>query len=373
MNIRDILNIGEVELEDRLKTYVVQADHEGRIYDCSEDPVLAEMLGLRLTEEQIRQRIPLEQFLESFSIPLLIDAYRKMQEGQIRNFELDGDIIEKGHTVMHPHVNLQRTRDDHYVVVVRDETKLTHTNRQRKEALDLYGSALALIAHDLRNPLSTISSVAALIEKLRDEWGVNDSRFEDMATILKSSSEKMLRMVDEHLLLARVEGGKYVPTMEPVLLHRDIVKPTLESCVVEYSNLNYDLGQNQDSLPVCESDVQVLCDVGALRSSYENIMSNAIKYGGRGTKIRWGVYEEDGNLAIYVRNTQSSLTEEEIHGLFQRFHRVERLAANANGLGLGLYLCKRLLAESGGDITASSDGIDYTEFKITVPYRTEIA
>jgi signal transduction histidine kinase len=112
----------------------------------------------------------------------------------------------------------------------------------------------------------------------------------------------------------------------------------------------------------------VEADPDRIAQVMENLLTNAVKYGKRGTTILTSVSSEDGDVAVAVANEGRPLTAEELSFIFERFHRTASAKLEGiQGAGLGLYIARSLVEAHGGRITAESTPAGVTTFRFTLP------
>jgi signal transduction histidine kinase len=381
--------------------FTINADHNGHIYDAT--PNVFSAFGLSVSDDEINSNATLDDVLAKMKLPSLMRKYAKVKNGDINECELDiaypgdaylGCSIEKS---VHGHITVTFTD---ITEAVRKRDKVERELHANEMALQLYTNAIAGLSHDLGNDITALSyncgNVGRALENFR-------SCMEGMAAFLKSIQEDdkdnqiakvLLQILDEnsktmgffersketaaaiverlerkkkkYLNLSLVESGKYNPEIKEVGLYNDIILPVHNEMQMLYPNRAYEIGISPDSHPIHEQDVKLHLDDFAVQTAYENLISNAIKYGGHGTKITVSYAEKHPEVHLSIKNTGSYLTPDEMGMLFQRFKRVPRHSNICEGHGFGLFLARTLLLYSKGDIRVNSDNQTYTEFTISL-------
>ena len=236
-----------------------------------------------------------------------------------------------------------------------DVTELRRLQQLREEWI-------SIIAHDLRQPISVISMSAELLPDLH-HGPANDPAL-DVVRRIGNAARGLSRMVNDMLDASRIEAHR-------LSLDRVWIAPkTLIDMTV--ANLEPIIGAVSVNVSI-EGDLPRVCaDPGRIQQVLGNLISNAIKYGdtARGIEIRArGV---PGGVSIGVINGGKGLAPEEVRTLFNRFSRTHRTrTSKTEGLGLGLYIAKGLIAAHGGRLWCESVPDRETAFTFTLPTTQE--
>lgn len=231
---------------------------------------------------------------------------------------------------------------------------LTEADRRKDEFL-------AMLAHELRNPLSAIMTATTLLEGLElPQMGAR------LSSTIARQTRHLSRLVDDLLDVARITSGKIQLRKEPldigVLLERFVTG--------EATGLTKN---HRMSLFVTDEPLWVEGDATRLEQVFSNLVSNATKYSEAGGKIAISLTPTkrgDRSFAtLKVRDTGLGIAKENLESVFELFFQVDStLARSQSGLGIGLTMVKRLVEMHGGTITVDSDGIGTgSEFHIDIP------
>jgi PAS domain S-box-containing protein len=257
-----------------------------------------------------------------------------------------------------------------YAKVLRDRTeqkRLEETLRQRAEELAQEGRRkdefLAILAHELRNPLAPISNALQIIR-----LGSHDTALvEQVRAMAQRQVEYMTRLVDDLLDLSRISRGLIHLRKEAV----DVARP-VQQAVESIQPLVRERGLMLSvSLPT--ESICVEADPARLQQIVGNLLTNAAKYTDPGGSI-WLTAEREGDqLVLRVRDTGIGIAAEMLPRIFDLFVQAERrLDRSHGGLGVGLTLVRRLVEMHGGSVTAHSDGREKgSEFVVCLPALTE--
>jgi signal transduction histidine kinase len=218
---------------------------------------------------------------------------------------------------------------------------------------------VAAVSHELRTPLAVIRSAG---ENLADGVVRDDEQIRKYGDLVRHEGRRLTEMVEQILEFAGLQSGQRGFALRPVA-----VRPLLEE-VVETSRALADRARIQSEIVVPESLPPLLGDETALRRVFQNLVSNAIKYGAAGGWI--GLRAEAGSreVRITVSDRGMGIPAAEQPRIFEPFYRApEVIAAQIHGAGLGLSLVKRIVEAHGGRIAVRSDPGRGSDFVVTLP------
>ena len=247
----------------------------------------------------------------------------------------------------------------HIAVLFADVTQRTRAEQALREADRRKDEFLAMLAHELRNPLAAISNAVQLL--LHQETDPQIVR--SAAEILDRQVGHMVHQVDDLLDVSRISRGTIALRMErtelaPVVNHAvETIRPLCES-------LGHELTVTLPPEPLCIDG-----DPVRLAQVVGNLLNNACKFTDRGGHI-WLTVEEAGDQAeVHVRDTGIGLAADQLGGVFDLFAQVHNSLESARGgLGLGLTLVKKLVAMHNGTVEARSAGLGQgSEFVVRLP------
>lgn len=225
----------------------------------------------------------------------------------------------------------------------------------RKELERLREEWSSIVAHDLRQPVSTIAMAAELL-RLRD--GERPDVERRSLEQIRSASGRLERMIGDLLDVSRIDAQRLS------LERRTVDLSGLVECAVE--ELHEPLSDFLVSVAV-EPLALTCADPDRVRQVLGNILTNAAKYGERGTEIRVELRREGDQLRVSVTNHGPGIEPHELPHLFDRFLRTPAARARAPGIGLGLYISKQLVDSHGGRIWAESTPGETTTIHFTLP------
>jgi two-component system CheB/CheR fusion protein len=227
------------------------------------------------------------------------------------------------------------------------ENALRETDKRKDEFL-------AILGHELRNPLVAIRSSVAVHEA--DADGVDP-----VWTVVARQSRHMMRLVNDLLDIMRIDRGKLTlqqSTIDLLDCVRDVASAVEPICRSAGISLDVDLPSEP---------LYVYADSERLVQILDNLLRNAVSYTDRGGRIRVLGHRRGGDAVISVRDTGIGMEPDEIERLFEPYRQVDP-GRRSGGLGLGLTLVRRLAELHGGAVIARSDGIGKgSEFAFRLP------
>ena len=218
---------------------------------------------------------------------------------------------------------------------------------------------LALLGHELRNPLAPISNALQVL-KLPNADGAIGER---ARTMMERQLEHLVRLVDDLLDVSRIMSGKVELRREPVEL-ATLIARAVETVQPHLESESHELVLELDPEPLCvDGDIVRLAQVVA------NLLNNAAKYTERGGRIVLRASREGDDAVLSVRDNGIGIRTEFLPRIFDMFFQAERRTREASGgLGLGLSLVRGLVEMHDGRVEAHSEGSGRgSEFIVRLP------
>ncbi|MEX2375985.1 MAG: PAS domain-containing sensor histidine kinase [Dehalococcoidia bacterium] len=238
-------------------------------------------------------------------------------------------------------------------VVFRDRSTEDAEERQRRDAI-------ALISHELRSPLTSLVGFSNRLERaVRDGWAIEAERAEEIA-LLAQEARRMRDIVTVVLDVSNLE--RHIATETEPLLLRELIDDETERLAREQPGARF--------LRTGDADVVVESDERFVRRIIQNLLENALKYGGSEHPIEIIVEPEHGGYAIRVRDRGPGMSPDVRDHVFDRFYRAPAVSGQRSGLGLGLYLSRQLAALLGGHMAVESEEGQGTTFSLWLPPQT---
>ncbi len=239
---------------------------------------------------------------------------------------------------------------------VRAEEALREADRRKDEFL-------AMLAHELRNPLAPVMNAVRVLRHCRPrELDVADT-LNRQREVIERQTRHLSRLVDDLLDVSRITQGRIELRKEPLDLITT-VRHAVESCrcQIEERGLSLDL-----VLPA--SPVRIEADATRLEQVVWNLLSNSTKYTEPGGRVSVRVEVEEAHVTLRIRDTGKGIPTERLGDVFDLFTQVDPTLARAQGgLGIGLTMAQKLVHMHGGAIQAFSEGRGRgSEFVVSLP------
>jgi len=222
---------------------------------------------------------------------------------------------------------------------------------------------LAMLGHELRNPLAPIRYAV----KIMKQRGSDDRELCWARDVVDHQVRQMAELVDELLDISRVTTGKVRLQKEPI----DVA--TIVAFAVETSRPMIEILNHRLSIVLPPGPVIVEADSLRMAQVLSNLLNNAAKYSKSRGQIRLAVTVEGSEAVFRVRDKGIGIPSEMLAQIFDLFTQVDQsLDHSQGGLGLGLTLVRNLVEMHGGSVSAHSDGLGRgSEFVVRIPILTE--
>jgi PAS domain S-box-containing protein len=218
---------------------------------------------------------------------------------------------------------------------------------------------LAMLAHELRNPLAPIRNALHIMK----QTGADAAVLERVREMMERQVQHMTRMVDDLLDVSRITRGKIELRKEVVDL-ASVVERTVEAAGPLIEDRRQEL-----TVELPPEPVRLEADPTRLEQVLANLLNNAAKYTDHGGHIWLSARQEGGELVLRVRDTGVGIAPDLLGRIFEPFVQADRvLHQSQGGLGIGLTLVRRLVEMHGGSVTVSSAGPGKgSEFTVRLP------
>jgi signal transduction histidine kinase len=227
--------------------------------------------------------------------------------------------------------------------------KLAEVNKMKADFVDL-------VTHQLRSPLTTLKWG---FESFKEEMDVDEEQ-KKLFTSLESNVEKMAEMVNNLLLVSRMDQEGHKFELKEFSIN-ELVEDILKDYIVD-KNKKVKVKKEIDNVPLIKSDpaqVEIVMD---------NFISNAIKYTPEGGDVKVRVKEEKKLVTFEVEDNGIGIPEEEKDKVFAKFERASNVdKVEETGSGLGLFLTKKIIEKLGGKIGFESEEDEGSRFWIKLP------
>ena len=229
---------------------------------------------------------------------------------------------------------------------------------QLADARDFEKSILAIVSHDIRDPLSTIQFAARRLQDLAESTGAATRH----AEVVARGIQRIQHIVGDLLDLSRAREGTGIPVD---------AKPTDLRAVC--GQIIDDLGAKTRDRQIvfdCDTDGAGSWDEHRILQAISNLTSNAIQHGAPASPVRVRLTGDDQRVAIEVHN-EGAIPAEILPKIFEPFRSARHHAGRGGGLGLGLFIAKAIARAHGGDLEVESAGAA-TLFRLVLPRHTSV-
>jgi PAS domain S-box-containing protein len=246
------------------------------------------------------------------------------------------------------------------VADIDDRKRMEEALREADRRKDQF---LAMLAHELRNPLAPISNAVEIMKV----QGLGGPNFDWSVKVIEDQVKHMTRMVDDLLDVSRITRGKVVLQKEPVDL-RAVVDLALEASRPLIDDYHHHL-----TVALPDHPVLVEVDPARMAQVLSNLLNNAAKYTDEGGEIALVAEPEGREVAIRVRDNGTGIAPELLPHIFDMFTQADQtLSRSRGGLGIGLTLVRSLVEMHRGRVTVRSAGPGLgSEFTVRLPVSAD--
>ncbi len=223
---------------------------------------------------------------------------------------------------------------------------------------------VAVVAHDLRSPMSVISGFARTLDHQWELMGDDQKR--EILTIIAENTESLAVLVEDVLQVARIESGD---------LHYDMQTFDIVGLASRIVRDFQSLGRQRIQLDVEVELPQAFGDQDRIWQVLTNLVTNAMKFSDEAEVVELSVHQAEGMIQVSVRDRGIGIKPADQAHVFDKFSRIETVdgSQRVKGTGLGLYICQTVVRAHGGELTVDSTPGEGSTFAFTIPTATEAA
>jgi signal transduction histidine kinase len=300
------------------------------------------------------------------ALPVIVLSARAGEESRIEGLERGADdYLVKPFTARElvARVNAQLTLARGRREATEARTRLLEQERRLRAAAEAANQAkdhfLAMLAHELRNPLGVILNGIRVLDRL-DAGADEGSR---VRSLVGRQAHHLARLLDDLLDVARISQGKIVLRSETLDL-RAVVDLALQG-----ERHRMDAKRQRLAVVMPAQPVPVHGDPARLQQVVSNLVNNASKYTEAGGDIAVEIRVEDNRVRLVVRDSGTGIPAEKLESIFELFVQLDTpLARSEGGLGIGLTLVRRLVEQHDGRVEVHSAGAGTgSTFTVTLP------
>lgn len=234
-------------------------------------------------------------------------------------------------------------------VVIRDISAQKRAQEEVQEAVKRRDEFLAMLSHELRNPLAAIRNANSILR----EDQIDAETAAEAREVAQTQLQHLTTLLDDLLDVARVTNDKLILKLEAVDLQKSMLEAT--ECVQhQIDEKEQKLFVDSPAEPIC-----ILGDVGRLQQAQVNLLVNACKYTQHGGEIRFLLRREDDQAVLSVMDDGIGVSEDLAKSIFELFVQSEQaLDRSQGGMGLGLPLVRMIVTAHGGTISLKRRAAD---------------
>jgi signal transduction histidine kinase len=292
-------------------------------------------------------------------VAVLVELYAKRRELQAVNRELadSNKMLAEANSALQTEKTRELQELNGHLQKANEE--LSRSENMLKEAVVKRDEFLAMLSHELRNPLSPLRNASHMLM----QGDTQDPKIIWSRGVIERQLKHMIRLVDDLLDVSRIARGKIVLVSERVNVV-EIIAAAVETVqpLLEQKKQHLEVSNEDANLTVRGDPVRLSQVVG-------NLLHNAAKYTGEGGRIVLLTRSNLGKAEISVRDSGIGISEESLPHIFELFTQIPSERVNTGGgLGIGLALVRALVELHGGEIGASSQGLERgSEFTVRLP------
>jgi two-component system CheB/CheR fusion protein len=332
---------------------IVDVNHEAvRVYGWKREELIGQSIEILVPENRrpssrrMRERCRNQDHLRNF------ETVRQTKSGKMMSVLLTLSLLtqEGGEPVA-------------VATIAKDIRRLKNAEHAAQEAVRRRDQFLAMLSHELRNPLAAVVNATRLIE--REECATDQAQ--RAALVIQRQTDQMSRLLDDLLDVTRVTQGKIQLRDVPCDI-TGLVKDAVEVIRPLIDARRHKLHTNVSQRPL-----YVLGDCSRLLQIQTNLLSNAVKYTPPEGEIWLTIACEDDQAVIRVRDNGRGIPADMLDSIFDLFVQTDdTLQRDEGGMGVGLTLVRQLVELHGGTVQAWSEGLEKgSEFVVQLPLTSE--
>lgn len=303
----------------------------------------------------VRSRDELGELADAFNdMSTALKTYTTSLEGTVaeRTRELNEKIATLG--------ALTSDLDESAKMLIRRDVALTRATERLEELDSVKSEFISVAAHQLRTPLSAIKWTLSLLQD--GDAGPVTPEQKDLFEKAAQSNERMIRLIEDMLTVTRIESGKATFVSVPVSLGEILIGIT-----GEIATTAKDKGLTLTLAPLPQHRT-ILGDAEKLRSVFQNLLENAMRYTPKGGTITVTLFQKEHMVEIQVKDSGIGIPEKQRMNIFSKFFRADNAVKTVtDGTGLGLYVAKTIVERHHGSLRFESEEGKGTTFFITLP------
>lgn len=353
-------------IEEMVTVYDIERDTRGSIVECrvrEANPAFLRAVGASAVDE-IRGRTCTELLGKAWTVQQIDAIEEAMTSGQEQVQE-----VFRPESGRHYVTSIVRLDAGSFLTTgwdiserKRTEEDLKRANLQLAEADRRKNEFLAVLSHELRNPLAPVANSLYIL----DHAPPGGQQAERAKRVIGRQVAQLSNLVNDLLDVTRITRNKIQLHKEPLELHEAVSRAVEDHrSLFARAGIHVELAAESRPIPLMADRVRLTQIIG-------NLLHNSAKFTGRGGHTRVSVSAQGGEAVVRVADDGIGMSRETLAGLFQPFVQAEQsIDRSKGGLGLGLALVKGLAELHGGSVSAHSEGLGHgTEMIVRLPMDT---
>ena len=233
-----------------------------------------------------------------------------------------------------------------------------HDISERRRAEELKREVMAMITHDLRSPLMTISNILDFYS--RGVFTTSDEKGKKFLQSACRNADRMTALINDLLDIEKIEAGMMELAIDTI---------PLQECFAAVEETSTLIAKEQDiDLVFTETDYLVDCDQDRIIRVLQNLVSNAIKFSPKDSTVRISAKRSGDFAEVTVADQGPGISPDMVAVVFDRYRQVgTSKTESSTGSGLGLAICKSIVGLHGGQISVTCPESGGSEFRFTIP------
>ena len=240
--------------------------------------------------------------------------------------------------------------------------KIKKQAAELEEANKLQADFTAMIAHDLRAPISTVLNTAELMED--GVFGPVSDEQQEWLGRMQITCRNVVDIVSDFLDISKIEAGRLDLIKKRIDLYK-LIQGSLKSYMPMATVKNILM------TTVLEPDLpEISADERRLEQVLSNLITNAIKFTAAGGVVEIGARRLNGDIRLWVKDSGEGIPPDELGDLFEKYRQsTSGKISQSKGTGLGLVICKKIAEAHGGSISVESRVGEGSTFSVEIPHR----
>jgi len=348
-------------LFERVKYGIFISSIEGRIIDCNQ--AMLDMLGYDNKEDFLSLDLAKELYINPKDRKVFQELIER--DGFVKDFEVDfrrkdGEKI----TIL---LTAHARRDERGKIIGYEGLDVDITERRslEKKLKDLnirYLELLGFATHELKQPMGVLKGYLIM---LRDETigTLTTEKQRQAVNSMLRSTERLIDMSNKYLRLSKIESGELELVKKRFAIFKEVINPLINREMMSASEKRMKITiEDRDAF----EKLEIEADSILIEVVYANLVSNAIKYGRKGSEISLGFRKNGKSFIFSVRNEGEGIPPDKLEDIFGKFVRLDKKSP-LKGSGLGLYNTREIIERHGGKIWAESEEGKWANFIFTLP------